>query len=120
VGNGSRLITIDIETCSLSSNDLVITAQSSSGRSHIWLGSGSMLQTMDWSPYPEFRPTPWADFGKLTKREQKLAHLHTLLCKLNLLQKFDPSMWDELVATSRTRLKRAKWSRNRLTKKVAR
>lgn len=67
--------------------------------------------TFGYESYPEYLPTPWARVIRLTKREKRVAALHTILAKLNVFKNLTEDNLDEIKDKSVRRLRRAKWAR---------
>lgn len=98
--------------------NLVAQAQASFGASNQILMAPSQYNRIlkffgasGYEAYPEFNPTPWARAIRLTKRERKVAGLHTVLAKLNVFKNLTEDNLDEIKDKSIRRLRRAKWAR---------
>lgn len=120
MGNGSRLKPdsqgdVLTEECL---ENLVMQTQASFGApNQIFMAPQSMSALLNFfrvpghEIYPEYLPTPWARVARLTKREKKVASLHTILAKLNVFRNLSEDNLDEIKNQSIRRLKRAKWAR---------
>jgi len=122
MGNGPRVkptttIALDIETSGLSINDIenaAIKALSNFGSSNKILISPHALTPLKaffgYEEHPEYSGTPWAQYGKLTKRERAVAGLHTFLSDLGVLKKIEQEEFHSIANKATRRLKRAKWA----------
>lgn len=72
---------------------------------------------MNFDMHPEYAGTPWASMGKLSKREQRVAAVHTILKKLGALKNISEEEFNTIRHHSVKRLKRAKWARYHQQKK---
>ncbi len=63
-----------------------------------------------WETHPEYRGTPWSTRDRLSKREHKVAAVHTLLKKLKVLKNLSDEDLINIKDLAVKRLKRAKWA----------
>lgn len=110
MGNGPGITEDDLE-------QMVAQAAASFGQANtLLMGHQQMIQMMNAlniHRYSEFKGTPWSNKDRLTKREYKVAQIHTFLTKIKVL-KFNDDEWEEIRFKTVKRLKRAKWAQYRL------
>lgn len=130
MGNGSRLkpdpnsvvgsygdpVTIDLGGGMLTEDDLEKVVQASLnnfGRpSNPLIFMPPAFFSGGWETHPEYRGTPWSTKDRLTKREHKVAAVHTLLKKLKVLKSLSDEDLVDIKNLTVKRLKRAKWAQN--------
>lgn len=64
-----------------------------------------------WEVNPQYSGTPWSTRDRLSKREHKVAAVHTLLKKLKVLKSLSDEELIDIKDLAVKRLKRAKWAR---------
>lgn len=118
VGYYGDPVTIDLNGGTLTEDDLEKAVQASLsnfGRAPtnpiIFMPPG-FFTSSSFETHPEYSGTPWSTRDRLTKREHKVAAVHTLLKKLKVLKSLSDEDLIGIKDLAVKRLKRAKWAQN--------